>query len=40
MKRRFFICMLLICAMVLPVAAEPIRWVEFNVPAEALKYAL
>lgn len=40
MKRRFFICMLLICAMVLPVAAEPIRWVDFDVPYESLKYAL
>ncbi len=40
MKRRFCICMLLIVTLTLPVAAEPIRWVDFNVPYESLQYAL
>ncbi len=40
MKRRIFLCFLLILAMTLPVAAEPIRWVDFHVPYESLKYAL
>ncbi len=40
MKRRFFFCVLLIFALVLPVAAEPIRWVDFRVPYESMKYAL
>ncbi len=40
MKRRIFLCILLVFALVLPVAAEPIRWVDFHVPYESLKYAL
>ncbi len=40
MKRRFFLCVLLILALTLPVSAEAIRWVDFNVPYESLKYAL
>lgn len=40
MKRRFFICILLIISMVLPVRAEPIKWVDFGVPYESMKYAL
>ena len=39
-KRRFFICILLVLAMVLPVAAEPIKWVDFSVSYESMKYAL
>ena len=40
MKRRFVICMILIISLVMPVAAEPIRWVDFGVPYESLKYAM
>ena len=40
MKRRFLICILLILSLVLPVGAEPIKWVDFNVPYESMKYAL
>ncbi len=40
MKRRIFLCFLLVFALVLPVAAEPIRWVDFHVPYESLKYAM
>lgn len=40
MKRRIiFICMILsLC--IFPVRAEPIRWVNFDVPYESLKYAM
>ncbi len=40
MKRRFFICMLLIAALVMPVQAEHIRWVDFGVPYASLDYAM
>ena len=40
MKRRLFLCVLLIVSMVLPVRAEPIKWVDFGVPYASLKYAL
>ena len=40
MKRRFCICIVLICALVLPAGAEPIRWVDFSVPYASLKYAM
>ena len=40
MKRRIFLCILLIFGLVLPVRAEPIKWVDFHVPYESLHYAL
>lgn len=40
MKRRYFVCFLLLFAMIVPVRGEPIRWVDFQVPYESLKYAL
>lgn len=40
MKRRFVICMILVISLVMPVAAEPIRWLDFGVPYESLKYAM
>jgi len=40
MKRRFFIIWILILALTLPVQAEPIRWVDFKIPYESLKYAM
>ena len=38
--RRFLLCFLVIFAMTVPVQAEPIKWVDFNVPYESLKYAM
>ena len=40
MKRRIFLCFLMAFALVLPVRAEPIKWVDFGVPYESLKYAM
>ena len=40
MKRRIFLSFLLIVGMVMPVRAEPIKWVDFGVPYESLKYAM
>ena len=38
--KRFFACLLIISILVVPVRAEPIRWVDFGVPYDSLKYAL
>ena len=40
MKRRIFLCLLLVFSLTVPVSAEPIRWVDFQVPYESLKYAM
>ena len=40
MKRRLVFCIILAAALVMPVRAEPIRWVDFGVPYESLKYAM
>lgn len=40
MKRRFFLSILLCVLLVIPVRAEPIKWVDFNIPYESLKYAM
>ena len=40
MKRRIFISMLLVAVMIIPVRAESIRWVDFGVPYESLRYAM
>ncbi len=40
MKRRIFLVMLVVSLLVVPVRAEPIKWVDFGVPYESLKYAL
>ena len=41
MKRRIFLCIVMILALAMPVRAEePIKWVDFNVPYESLKYAM
>ena len=40
MKRRFLLCFMLIIGIAMPVQAEPIKWVDFNVPYESLKYAM
>lgn len=39
-KRRFFWIITLVIAFAVPVRAEPIRWVDFHVPYESLKYAM
>ena len=38
--RRFFLCIMLALAMAVPVQAQPIKWVDFNVPYASLKYAM
>lgn len=38
--RRFALCMLLILSLAVPAQAQPIRWVDFNVPYASLKYAM
>ena len=42
MKRQisFVLCLLFVLSCALPVHAEPIRWVDFSVPYESLKYAM
>ena len=40
MKRRFLLCIMLIFGLCMPTQAEPIRWVDFDVPYESLKYAM
>lgn len=40
MKRRIFCAILLIVVLAIPVRAETIRWVDFGVPYESLKYAM
>ena len=40
MKRRIFLLCIVISLCIVPVGAEPIRWVNFDVPYESLKYAL
>ncbi len=40
MKRRFVLLIVMIFSLCAPAAAEPIRWVDFGVPYESLKYAM
>ena len=40
MKRRFVLCIVLALALAVPAGAEPIKWVDFGVPYESLKYAM
>ena len=40
MKRRIFLCLLILSLLALPVSGEPIRWVDFSVPYESLCYAM
>ena len=40
MKRRIFVCLLLVITLAIPAVAAPIKWVDFGVPYESLKYAL
>jgi len=38
--RRFLILLCLLSALAIPVSAEPIKWVDFDVPYESMKYAM
>lgn len=38
--RQFFLILLILTMLVIPAEAETIRWVDFNVPYESMKYAL
>ena len=40
MKRRIILCVILCLLLAVPVQAETIKWVDFNVPFESLKYAM
>ena len=40
MIRRSFLCALAVLLLAVPVRAEPIKWVDFDVPYESLKYAM
>ena len=40
MMRRIFSALLLVVMIAVPVRAEMIRWVDFNIPYESLKYAM
>ena len=40
MLRRIFLLVLLLACMVQTASAEPIRWVDFDVPYESMKYAM
>ncbi len=40
MKRRFCFLLVLLLIPVIPVRAEPIKWVDFKVPYESLSYAM
>ena len=38
--KRLLLSIVLLSFVILPVRAEPIRWVDFTVPYESLKYAM
>ena len=40
MKRRIFLAVILVISLAIPARAETIRWVDFGVPYESLKYAM
>ena len=40
MRRRLFLCLLLVVCIAIPVRAETIKWVDFHIPYESLQYAL
>ena len=40
MKRRIIFCVLFVWLLCIPVSAETIKWVDFGVPYESLKYAM
>ena len=38
--KRFSLFFVIVCLLVLPVSADPIKWVDFEVPYESMKYAM
>ena len=38
--KRFLLCLLLLPMLVMPALAEPIKWVDFDVPYESMKFAM
>ncbi len=38
--KRFLLCLLILPMLVMPARAEPIKWVDFDVPYESMKYAM
>ena len=40
MKRRILLCVIMVWLITIPVSAETIKWVDFGVPYESLKYAM
>lgn len=38
--KRFFFAAVLCCVLVIPAKAEPIKWVDFQIPTESLRYAM
>ena len=38
--RRFFCLCLAVLLLTVPVGAQPIKWVDFQIPYESLKYAM
>lgn len=38
--KRFLLCLLLLPMLVMPARAEPIKWVDFDVPYESMKFAM
>lgn len=38
--KRFWLFLCLLSLMIFPVSADPIKWVDFNVPYESMKYAM
>ena len=40
MKRRIIFCLIIVMLFAITVKADTIRWVDFGVPYESLKYAM
>ncbi len=40
MKRRILLCFFLIISMMIPARADTIRWVDFNIPYDSLRFAM
>ena len=38
--KRLILCWILVVSLTLSVSAQPIRWVDFGVPYDSLKYAM
>lgn len=38
--RRFLLCCCIVSILLIPVNADPIKWVDFQIPAESMRYAI